>query len=732
MLASTLLLAALFAPIARADSGLLLVVRATDERGHELGNGRLLLSGVLRSGQEVWRGVIAPRRARDGAVFYVLQTDLPEVAELAGIGLRLEVPGYVSSDFTASVSGSAGSYRLAPATAAISMRGASAWLTLLLILPAVMGLPIAVLRLHGPERFAPALSFAYGGAVVWGFVSAALTFAFVFHNQSAIPIYWPALFVPSGVIVASFLGSFAYAAFSVFEKDETFLEPPSSGSLTHSALRRRSLRVLGGRIWVAPYLSLAVWLALSSASTTLASDTWSLLIGFLSGLYIKVTLSFLNALGTRLLSREEAERLAARVQAGTLEVLAPEQRVGVSMPRGPSSEFLAAVARAQRDLIQRPNVVAVGFGKKIADGSELATESIIAYVLKKDTAVSGSDVVPKVFDGFQTDVQLLPGADPTQSCYSIGLLIDPDKVHQEMLARSNAAPASPAVFQAAGTEVLVLAGQDFVVEEGGVTVIDVKGCFLQVASKLPAGTNFVSFVLDEDSGVPSLGPYAVNVHTPAKGIQYPFADRDFGSESLFACQILPARSSSIRTVLHEIGHTWCAYLNLRECALLRVRDGDSGPQGLYHWGRFFDSGASPMDYDEEQWIADPDRQGKFKSVGVTSGKWAYCETDLYLMGLAGRPQNALRVLEQDGPMGFARPGFTIAPAELPDRIPMTTASPETPMTFRQVYVVLTKAAGSGERLAQRDINGFRTRVATAFFEATGKRARLHTSISLPT
>jgi len=653
--------------------------------------------------------------------YYIDSADLPDIRDLAGLTVRVEARGHLPADFTFSLTTAGTGYRIAPSTITVRLRAASAWLTLLLMLPALIGLPISVLAIHRP-RWWPlpngaenaAFVYSYGGAITWGLTAAGLTLGFLFWGQSSIPLYWPALFIPSGLIVASVLGSFAYSAFVVLDKDEAFFE---------SSNRLSNLRVLGGRLWIAPYVAVVVWLPLSSANATFATSTWAAVIGFLCGLYIKVALSFLNALGTRLLSKEEAERVASRAQAGVVSQLSPDQQTGQATPAPPTQAFLDAVNRARQELIRKPNVIAVGPGSKIADKTNTAVPAIVTYVLKKDPATA--DTVPKTFEGFLTDVQVLP--EPAgNECYGVGLLIDPSKVEEEATKRKQPAPASSSARLVDGTQVILLPGQleEFLVMEGAVRVLNLISCVRAVEHLLPPGVQFISFVWDPAAGEPALGNYSGKVRRPRFGATSNLPEHNFGPASLLSCQVL-SNTVDIRRVLHEIGHTWCAYVSLRENILLKAAEiiGPSDPQSFYHWRDLFACGSSPVRNFENEWKIQPD--GRYKEEEVLFGEWRYSPTDLYLMGLAPRPQDPLPILRRES-APYAVKVTDISPQELPqvDMMP-------TPAAFQHVFVVVTTNETRGAALASDFVDKLRKRVARHFANATGGKASLMTEIRLP-
>jgi len=351
--------------------------------------------------------------------------------------------------------------------------------------------------------------------------------------------------------------------------------------------------------------------------------------------------------------------------------------------------------------------------------------AIAVFVLKKEDQAPG-DQVPKTVEGFLTDVQLLP-VPADDGCYGVGLLIDPDKVHEEAVRRCGHNPGSSSARVVEDTSVLLLPGQpaDFLVEENNRKVLNVKGCCLAVKHLLPAGVQFVSFVWDPGGEEPVLGNYAVKVRRPPFGMSSFLPEPSFGPESLLSCQVL-SRNVDIRKALHEIGHTWCAYVSLRDSILLKAAEnpGSQDPQGFFHWRDLFQCDSSPVRDFENQWAKQSD--GRFKEEPVAFGQWRYSPTDLYLMGLAPRPSDPLLILRREGDV-LASTDVKISPLELPAVTPAVGTQ-----SFRHVFVVVTTSEERGEQLARVRVDRLRQNLAAAFEAATGGKGRLITEIRLQT
>lgn len=699
----------------------LLTIRVQDEKERRIGGGRLAITISGQSGVEIWSGSVG---ARDGRLS-VRRGDLPDLADATGMTVEVQVPGYVPARGTVSlpVGLSGDKTRLAPSEMSLTLRGASPWLTLLLILPAILGLPAAVARTVAKQAETRSNSFfRYGGAGLWAVVLFGLTVAFIREGQSAIPVYWPTLFVPSGLVIASILGVFCYAAFSVMEKSEEFFddEPESKAEPDgHMSLsRRRQIRVMAGRVWITPYVAIAVWVVVASANPTFAQDYWSLLIGFFIGLYIKVALSFLQAVGTRLLSKEEAEKLADRGLAGETQAASAEQRLGIVAPPGPPKAFLDAVEKARRELMPLPNVVAVVGGTKLAGGEPVEGPAIVVYVLRKEAGMAGEQQVPKVFEGVATDVQLLPAPASDESCWPLGMAVDGAKLSMEAARqRAGVAGGSP-VERVEGTSVLLLL-DPLVADPTGNPMLDARDAMERCAAMIPAETNFVTFVVDETSIPNFRGNYAKNIRVKALGDTRP-AD-DFGGPNLLAYQVLRS-SAGLWHILHEVAHTWCAYVRIGaegSTQLLEAFDRPNAEQALYHWRHWTVCDRSPGPLSQIAWEPIAGEAGLFEANNLL-GDFRFSELELYLMGLKPDMQSKVKVLKEEGNRRRGRLAREVGFQEIPRRAALPA---ERPVRFRQVYVVVSRNRVTAKACADR-FEGLRVRADAEFSKATGGLAEL--------
>jgi len=158
---------------------------------------------------------------------------------------------------------------------------------------------------------------------------------------------------------------------------------------------------------------------------------------------------------------------------------------------------------------------------------------------------------------------------------------------------------------------------------------------------------------------------------PARGINWEAClakgRRGWGTRRLQAFHYFIREDDA--ALMQEVGHHWGAY------AGFKTSPGDRQVRFDYclgnepgHWSSYFDDDRSPMDYDESElslpigvsadWVENGD--GTFTRRPVRQGGYAFCNLDLYLMGLippgpASTPLHSERHLGQWRAAAFGRP-----------------------------------------------------------------------------
>ena len=229
---------------------------------------------------------------------------------------------------------------------------------------------------------------------------------------------------------------------------------------------------------------------------------------------------------------------------------------------------------------------------------------------------------------------------------------------------------------------------------------------------------------------------------PAKGINWkpdvPTHRKGWGTRRLQAFMYFDADDDA--TLLQEIGHHWMAYTGFKYRREERAAHYDLLRHDCAHWSSYFDNDRSPMDYDDSDlpdgasvdWTDHGD--GTFTTHRVRRGQFAYCNLDLYLMGLIppgevgefyliGDPRRRGRKGEVRG----KRVTLTVQNIVLANgkRRP---SSEDSPKRFKIAFVLLTREARRAATRV-RHVNRIRERFAQIFRKATGGRAEVDTRLS---
>jgi len=724
-----------------------------DDGGLAIPEAMVFLSLHNGDGQTLWR---LSRPVESDGSFHFRRKDLPAIPNLYAGLIAAEAPNYLAEKVNVSVnivsppaitSASPAPSTIPPATVQqttispqrihLRLVAYSPWLTLVLLIPAIFGLFFAVLHL---TQFVRGLWVTYwyaiGTTVLWGLIVGALVFLYI-NGHGLIPLFWSDLFVSSGIIIFAFIGNVTYVAHSLHEKGRDFFFDADEKTRTHV------LQTLGGRILVAPYIALAAYGIFAATFPNLRSGAFAAFFGFFTGLWIKPVLEALNDIGLRLLSVEERIKVAA--QATRQDASAPPTQTSTTDVMRPEQAFLDAVAAARPEFLQKKGVIGVDSGFKSTGGNLTGQRAIIVYVYEKEE-LDPRDRVPETFMGFPTDVVPLPPADPNQPCRREVFNLSWEKLNQDNNASLESAGNLPQDQPVAIVgQVLVLADPSvfFTINSDNQQEFDAKRAFQAVKTRAGDKFDFVAFIIDRASGLPFIGNYNVPVHNDVKGIEHYKGDfysvrGEWGTNKLLACQVLSLRSPDLRTYLHELAHSWCAYVTFKDptsqtnhsTELLMVQDSQ---QGLYHWGEAFDDDRSCMDYDLIEWIANGNGTFTRKEISQDSD-FNYCPLDRYLMGLIPHSQvGPIRILQNRQLLDPGRNiyqatvktiGIEDVIASCGQRSPATSAR-----NFRQALVVVSNDPDSGRAFAQQIEDDFRRNYEIQFARATGGLATLTTTVT---
>lgn len=504
-----------------------------DLDGSAINGATVKLSAYTTDGHLVWS---TTSQTNGEGIFTFHESEIPPVKEIFGAVLTAEAPNYLADKKNVQVSEQPITppatppqqevkrlIRITPSLNRIPLIQYNSWLTIIVLMPAIFGLLFAILHL---TRYSLGMWvtywYAFGTAALWSAVVAEMIGIYVARGYALIPLFWPDLFVSSGVVIFAFIGSIVYVAFSMHDKGKTsFFD-------SDMATRRKILLTVGGRVLVAPYIALTAYGIMAATFPTIRTGPFAAFFGFFTGLWIKVVLEMLNDIGMRFLSAESAQKVVDRMKS--TEVSDAQQMASSSAASlKPDQAFLNAVAEARKELLQKENVIGVAPGFKLTDpGARKSEQAIIVYVYSKENLAEGDPSrVPDTFRGFPTDVIALPPAGPDAICHTEMSRLSWRKIHQDNLNRLGGMPITTAASRVNQTEILMVldpnetlfnsdAGNDF-------SIFDVLGAYQAVKPLLGdngGSFDFVSFAISNSLGMPSIVDYHVPVRNSIHGINY--------------------------------------------------------------------------------------------------------------------------------------------------------------------------------------------------------------------
>jgi hypothetical protein len=719
---------------------------AGDSRKAAFLEARVYLSFFDVEGRRFWQTQVP--RGPEGD-YLVLKEHLPDLPQSVRGLVSAEADGYLAAGTPLSWTRQGDRLVAAPQQVVLELRPVNRWLTIYLLMPAGLCVLLAIRHLIHPGRgTAPSLGYTLWIGACW--VVVVLLYAFVhrFSGDLLIPLFWPDVLVPSGVVVFAFLGTLTYVAFSIYDKREGFF----TATVQRSPVDKY-FRTLGGRILVAPYVAVVGHVMLSTVFPALEFGPAALFLAFFTGLWIKVVLNLLNDIGGRFLSAEAAKKAADRL-AREEAPEASDRPTGDARALLPAPAFFDAVRRARRQLFDKTGVVGVGLGTKNSSCTGGTDEhAIVVYVYqKKELPANDPDRVPTVIDGVSTDVVEISLPADDQSCHTAALGYFWDKIYRDH-QRSIGATRAPASIHvetvkeggdgSAGVVVLTAADASstffpFSLSRPEEQQFVPRSAYDLVRPYLGDYYDFVTFVLDLDSGVTPQGAYYVAVHNDVAGINFYkdpgpqelFSERsEWNSVRLLGCPVHGKGRGHLtpEALLHELGHAWSAYVTFAGGGMSGRLDLllQKGSGAGYHWSDDFDNGISCMDYDKKRWVWV--RDDVYRQEQVPPTELGYCDLDLYLMGFKSRHEVApLRILKNKKPAEDpAEVHAVIETVDVQDIIDdvggeRRNASGITPTTFRQAFVVVTREVDSGCSLAV-ELNELRKMHEENFHRKTGAR-----------
>lgn len=392
---------------------------------------------------------------------------------------------------------------------------------------------------------------------------------------------------------------------------------------------------------------------------------------------------------------------------------------------------------ARQKYLAYEDVLGVGYERPTQGKKEELTIVVLANRKVVSSRMLKGKRVPATLQGFTVDLREPQFESPKKDkCHCEPAMIEWKKVHR----------ASVRATGETGQPITDVVGQVFVIEDdgtlvvtsNGVDTIDLVRAYQYFRRTWGDDYDFVNLVPDTDSGMPVLN-IDISVFNDVSGINHYKGDPNehyddratYGTNRLQDIQVLDqAHVSLAQWRLHEIGHRWGAHVQFRKSA--RSMNLPDLISGTVHWGQKFNNEFSPMDYDRGYWRQNDD--GSFSESYIQDNQFAYCDLDLYLMGMC-TPDEVKPFYYIDGLMAAhtannntrhtgTRVDLTVDNIAFAHGWRNPTAS-DSPRAFRQAFVVLTKDLNAGRALAA-NVDGYRNSHTTEFRAATRSRAVLDT------
>jgi len=415
----------------------------------------------------------------------------------------------------------------------------------------------------------------------------------------------------------------------------------------------------------------------------------------------------------------------------------------------PASIDIPGVLKAARESFYRDdNVIGVGIGQRRVNKRLRQEEyALLVYVQKKrpESALHSANVIPKVFMGLNTDVvepfhaEMPHGAvDYMKDHQHVDDMrfIDWTRIHQELAPQAEAPVVEHAInVQDFGDICVIQDPGNLVVTINGQQQVDFVAAYKLFRTKHGDDYDHVTFVLDTASGMPTqcACSFFSWIYNDVQGIGLGAINNraTWGTGRLQGFHFMNQGHFSLwRYVMgQEWAHQFSAFARYRDPATNATMN-DHLLGGWAHWALNFDDDRSPMDYDDTDWVSLP--SGNFRKVSRTSDERAYCNLDLYLMGLMGSSEvGEMNHLRNVVPVPGSTTDFTATPVKLNVNNFIAQEGPRLPSAsvaqkfWRQAFVVLTKDIHKAHDLVDT-VDFLRLRWETDFYQMTKGLGRIDT------
>ena len=403
------------------------------------------------------------------------------------------------------------------------------------------------------------------------------------------------------------------------------------------------------------------------------------------------------------------------------------------------------VAREAREkLLKLPGVIGIGHGWKRTGGRKTDTYAVVVYVREKRpfAAIPRGQRIPRRFGGVATDVVAHGTGHGRLEDEHAHRFRDHLKVHREHVKATGGPRRSSSAQDADIGQIAVVEDDPHRTFRMAGDDVDWIGAYRKFRLTHPDIYDFVTFWSDFPVEC-DCGAFYCGLANPARGINWEaclaMGRRGWGTRRLQAFHYFIREDDA--ALLQEVGHHWAAYAGFKTSPRdRRVRFDHCLENEPGHWSSYFDDDRSPMDYDESElklpsgvsadWMDNGD--GTFTRRPVRQGDYAFCNLDLYLMGLippeeVGESYYIRQPQGRGGTIRGRRKALTIQNVIWANGARRPSAA-RSPRRFRQDFVLLTKGASQAKERA-RHLDGLRQRYERIFRDATGGRAEVDTRLT---
>jgi hypothetical protein len=390
-------------------------------------------------------------------------------------------------------------------------------------------------------------------------------------------------------------------------------------------------------------------------------------------------------------------------------------------PTGAPSEFVVPASinisevlkMARETFYKDENVLGVGVGQRRVHKRVRPDEyALLVYVNKKrpESSLDAANIIPRTFMGLHTDVIEPFNAEMPHGTVNYMTdhhhiddmrFIDWGRVHQLLAPQETAPVVEHAVnVQDFGDICVIQDPGNLVITINGQQQVDFVAAYKLFRTKHKDEYDHVTFFLDTASGMPTqcACSFFSWVYNDVQGIGLGSINNrpTWGSARLQGFHFMNQGHFPLwRYVMgQEWGHQFASFARYRD-PITNATMNDHLLGGWAHWDLNFDDDRSPMDYDDVDWVQLPN--GNFRKVSRASDERAFCNLDLYLLGLLGPAEvGEFHMLRNVAPVSGSTTDFTATPVRLNvqnfinqegPRIPNASVAPK---FWRQAFVVLTK------------------------------------------